>query len=244
MPTDGPKTERDGPSQDGCLPVRSDTRACRGDCSGRRGSPSDFRRALKRRLGYGVPEEWLDDVRAVSDEDTLLELARHLPVEASDALLELATGGTPALPAVDTESIDPFEHPDARRRFHVVVEGGDESVAEFLEQPLSVWRFFLHPSQRSVVENNWRGPFRAVGAPGTGKTGVQCTGVSSSRARPRSEGLVYHLRQVFGPGHIDELGSLFEERCGSLWVVDLDTLVAGAPRLGERGGSSARIWGL
>ena len=42
-------------------------------------------------LGYGVPAEWLADVRS-ANEDTLLELADHLPSEAAEALLDLATG--------------------------------------------------------------------------------------------------------------------------------------------------------
>src|SRR6266403_3023885 len=37
-------------------------------------------------LSYGVPDEWLQDVRE-SDEDTLLALTGHLPVEAAEALL-------------------------------------------------------------------------------------------------------------------------------------------------------------
>jgi hypothetical protein len=45
-------------------------------------------------LGYGVPLEWLADVRLAS-EDTILELADHLPEEAAEALLELAVGGAP-----------------------------------------------------------------------------------------------------------------------------------------------------
>ena len=45
-------------------------------------------------LGFGVPLEWLEDVRK-ANEDSLLDLAEHLPAEASEALLELATGGTP-----------------------------------------------------------------------------------------------------------------------------------------------------
>ena len=45
-------------------------------------------------LGYGVPAEWLADVRR-ANEDTLLELADHLPSEAAEALLDLATGGAP-----------------------------------------------------------------------------------------------------------------------------------------------------
>src|SRR5450756_573153 len=45
-------------------------------------------------LGYGVPAEWLSDVKK-ADEDTLLLLTDHLPAEAAEALLELATGGKP-----------------------------------------------------------------------------------------------------------------------------------------------------
>ncbi len=45
-------------------------------------------------LGYGVPAEWLNDVKAAT-EDSLLILTDHLPAEAAEALLELATGGTP-----------------------------------------------------------------------------------------------------------------------------------------------------
>src|SRR6266699_5748567 len=45
-------------------------------------------------LRYGVPAEWLADVRQAT-EDTVLALAAHLPAEAAEAVLELATGGTP-----------------------------------------------------------------------------------------------------------------------------------------------------
>ena len=49
-------------------------------------------------LSYGVPAEWLQDVRQ-ANEDTLLTLADHLPSEAAEALLELATGGKPPVAA-------------------------------------------------------------------------------------------------------------------------------------------------
>ena len=69
-------------------------------------------------LGYGVPPEWLDDVRR-ADEDTVLQLADHLPVEAAEALLDLATGTKPKPVAVPAGG-SPFEHPDAQRRFRVM----------------------------------------------------------------------------------------------------------------------------
>lgn len=45
--------------------------------------------------GWGVPQDWLDEVRRC-DEDSLLDVAPHLPAEAAEALLELATGDATA----------------------------------------------------------------------------------------------------------------------------------------------------
>src|SRR4051794_39519654 len=45
-------------------------------------------------LSYGVPPEWLGDVRQAT-EDSLFELAPHLPPEAAESLLRLAVGETP-----------------------------------------------------------------------------------------------------------------------------------------------------
>jgi hypothetical protein len=70
-------------------------------------------------LSYGVPAEWLSDVRQ-ANEDTLLEVADHLPSEAAEALLELATGGKPRVPQPVSRGADPFAHPDALRRFRVM----------------------------------------------------------------------------------------------------------------------------
>ena len=49
------------------------------------------------RVGYGVPAEWLADVRQAG-EDSLLLLADHLPGEAAEAMLELVNGGQPLMP--------------------------------------------------------------------------------------------------------------------------------------------------
>ena len=118
-------------------------------------------------LAYGVPETWLDDVRRV-DEDSLLDLADHLPAEAAEALLELATGGTPDRPALAAADANPFAHPDAQRRFRLV-EDADE-LERALEFSWEKWIVFLHPAQRRIVENAYSGPARVSGSAGTGKT--------------------------------------------------------------------------
>ena len=121
-------------------------------------------------LGYGVPSEWLDDVKGVTEEDALLELAGHLPAEAQEALLVLATGGVPDRPLQKVEGADPFSHPDAQRRFRIMANA--EELERALEFPWEKWTVFLHPTQRQVVERDYSGPFRVSGTAGTGKTVV------------------------------------------------------------------------
>jgi superfamily I DNA/RNA helicase len=134
-------------------------------------------------LEYGVPGEWLDEIKA-ADEDRLLGLTDHLPAEAAEAVLELATGGTPSVrtpvllgamlePGKAQEAVDDtlaFSHPDAQRRFRVV-----ESVEELeraLDAPWDKWTVFLHPEQRRLVDREVNGPARVAGSAGTGKTVV------------------------------------------------------------------------
>ena len=117
--------------------------------------------------GCGVPETWLNDVRG-ADEDSLLNLADHLPAETVEALLELASGGAPERPAQVAADADPFAHPDAQRRFRLV-ENADEPERA-LEFPWKKWTVFLHPAQRRIVENAYSGPARVPGSAGTEKT--------------------------------------------------------------------------
>src|SRR5436309_9028910 len=118
-------------------------------------------------LGYGVPAEWLDDVRNAT-EDTLLELADHLPSEAAEALLDLATGATPPAAKPIAAGADPFAHPDAQRRFRVM--NNQEELERALDYPWDKWTIFLHPAQRALVERNYHGAARVAGSAGTGKT--------------------------------------------------------------------------
>ncbi len=117
-------------------------------------------------LSYGVPAEWVNDVKKATD-DTLLALSDHLPAEAAEALLELATGGKPRAfqPAAQA---NPFDHPDAQRRFRVMTNV--EELKRALEFPWDRWTIFLHPEQRELVEREYTGPARVSGSAGTGKT--------------------------------------------------------------------------
>ncbi len=118
-------------------------------------------------LSYGIPAEWIADV-CQATEATLFDIAEHLPQEATEALLELATGGTPVLPTALPEETDPFTHPDAQRRFRVMTNV--DELQRALDFPWEKWTVFLHPAQRQLVERDFNGPARVAGSAGTGKT--------------------------------------------------------------------------
>jgi hypothetical protein len=117
-------------------------------------------------MSFGVPEEWVDDVRA-ANEDTLFNVISHLPQET---LLQLAVGEKPEPPKPEPVEAEPFAHPDALRRFRVL--GDVEALRRALEEPWEKWAVSLHPSQAALVARNFSGPARVSGSAGTGKTVV------------------------------------------------------------------------
>ncbi len=166
-------------------------------------------------LGYGVPVEWLADVRQAT-EDSILTLSDHLPSEASEALLELATGGKPQIPQVSASG-NPFSHPDALRRFRVMKDVAELERA--FTYPWEKWTIFLHPSQREWVERGYSGPARVSGSAGTGKTIVALhRAVFLARANPDSRMLL----------------TTFSETLADALRTKLRRLISNEPLLGER----------
>jgi len=167
-------------------------------------------------LGYGVPEAWLAQVRAAGEEE-LYDLVDHLPQEAAEALLELATGGTPAPPRRTEPAADPFAHPDAQRRFRLI--GDAEELARALEYPWERWTVFLHPAQRELVERRYGGPARVAGSAGTGKTIVALhRAVWLARQEPEARVLL----------------TTFSKTLARALTTKLHRLIGDEPRLAER----------
>jgi hypothetical protein len=167
-------------------------------------------------LSYGVPAEWLADVKTATD-DTLLALTDHLPAEAAEALLELATGGKPRLPEPAVVAANPFDHPDAQRRFRVMTNV--EELQRALDFPWEKWTVFLHPEQRQWVERDYAGPARVSGSAGTGKT-IVALHRAAHLARTHSEARV--------------LLTTFSDTLANALHTQLKRLLSSEPRLGER----------
>ncbi len=167
-------------------------------------------------LGYGVPQEWIGDVQQAT-EDTLLDLVDHLPAEAAEALLELATGGEPKVAALVPTETSPFEHPDAQRRFRMV--SSVEELERALSSPWDKWTIFLHPEQRQLVERDYSGPARVSGSAGTGKTIVALHRAAYlARSKPEARVLL----------------TTFSGSLASALRAKLRRLISSEPRLAER----------
>ena len=167
-------------------------------------------------LSYGVPSEWLGEVRE-ANEDTLLELALHLPGEAAEALLSLAVGETPEVAPTIVAGADPFDHPDAQRRFRVM--SNVEELERALSYPWDKWAVFLHPAQRELVERSFNGPARVSGSAGTGKTVVALhRAVYLARGTPDARVLL----------------TTFSDTLAHVLKAKLLSLISNEPHLGER----------
>jgi hypothetical protein len=131
----------------------------------------------------GVPEPLLASVRAVRTEVDLMELLPYMPKEASDALFLLAAGESPeaVLKELDrakrrqtnvdvTDFKTALARPESQAKFKVVES--EQELLDMLSKPLDLWRIFLHPSQRKIVEWETNGAVRVLGGAGTGKTVV------------------------------------------------------------------------
>ncbi|MBN1996997.1 AAA family ATPase [candidate division KSB1 bacterium] len=130
-------------------------------------------------LKIGVPKILLPLVRSLETDENLEQIADYLPQEAYEALFMLAAGYSlqEIMYAIDQQKeIDPndfikaLDNPDSLRRFYLVEEAKD--LDQLLNSPLELWRVFLHPYQKKIVEINANGPVRVLGGAGTGKTVV------------------------------------------------------------------------
>ncbi len=167
-------------------------------------------------LTYGVPPEWIGEVRTAT-EDTLFDIAEHLPQEAAEALLDLATGVKPPIGPGIPPHVDAFEHPDAQRRFRVIHNA--EELERALDAPWEKWTVFLHPAQQQLVERDFPGPARAFGSAGTGKTIVALhRAVHLARTHPESRVLL----------------ATFSETLANALRARVRLLLGNEPRIGER----------
>lgn len=174
-------------------------------------------------------------LRALPDEDALVDLLTHFPAHRAEALLSLA--------------LEPERTPELQERYLAAasdlaekkatplrdaladeinsaalwaISPEDEACRRALEGDFAAWRVFLHPSQKRLARMDARGAVKITGGPGTGKTVV-----ALHRARHLAE-----LRLAQDPRPV--LLTTFSSALARQLESQRDELCRDAPALRER----------
>lgn len=129
----------------------------------------------------GVPTELLPQVRDIKNEDQLDKTSSILPVGAYTGLFSLACGYSfeDALAETSVDNPDNVDTTDfwaalnndnSKSQFTVIKDAIE--LEQWLNAPLELWRVFLHPLQRKLVQWDAKGSICVRGTAGTGKTVV------------------------------------------------------------------------
>lgn len=128
-----------------------------------------------------VPKAMLAFVRNIASNEDFFAVEEAFPKDAFENLSWIIEGFSVeeviSMVTQDASSEKPAEtleealDSDENKKSFVVVEGEDE-LRRIMSEPLEKWRIFLHPAQRKIVNNNYKGPVRVLGGAGTGKTVV------------------------------------------------------------------------
>lgn len=127
-------------------------------------------------LKIGVPEVLLPSVQGIASLDELESLEKFIPAEVFENLFYLADGANIGTLIVEVEegtisSDNEDEQLASINNQRSFIELTDDTLFnEILSGSLQKWKYYLHPSQRKLVDKDFSGAVKVTGGAGTGKT--------------------------------------------------------------------------
>jgi len=123
-------------------------------------------------LAIGVPEVLIPSVFKVEDIAGLEKLETYLPTDAFENLFYLLDGAS--IESLKTDILEGQYNENqlmSKNNARSFIEYTDDEILnEALKGSLQKWKYYLHPSQSSFVNGNFKGPLKLSGGAGTGKT--------------------------------------------------------------------------
>ena len=124
-------------------------------------------------LMIGVPYDSLALVRSIKNLDELDSNEKNLPADVFEHLFDLLDNKNIEQVIAEIEegkSTDGDAANSANNKSHFIEITGENQLEEYLDGDFERWQIFLHPSQRILVESNYKGSVKVTGGGGTGKT--------------------------------------------------------------------------
>ncbi|MDD4777508.1 MAG: 3'-5' exonuclease [Fermentimonas sp.] len=127
-------------------------------------------------LEIGVPQALVPSVLYINNFSALEDMMDYLPNDAFENLFYLLDGAnieslkSEIKNGLETESDDELNSKNNARSFFELTD--DVLFNEALQGPLQKWKYYLHPSQSSLVNRDFNGAVKLSGGAGTGKTVV------------------------------------------------------------------------
>lgn len=166
-------------------------------------------------LKIGVPENLLALVRGIRDLEDLDKNEDNLPADVFEHLFDL----------LDEKNIDQIiaeieegrnasdDAQNANNKSHFIEITGENELEKYLDGDFEKWQIFLHPTQRVLVESNYKGSVKVTGGGGTGKTVAALHRLKRlSEGAPRksvlyttyTKALIRNVRQKIRNLHVNE----------------------------------------
>ncbi|KAB7726633.1 AAA family ATPase [Rudanella paleaurantiibacter] len=126
-------------------------------------------------LAIGVPGILIPAVRNIADLNALDQMEPYLPGDAFENLFYAAEGADidRLIEEVAEGKVDATQTEAAgslNNQRHFIELTDDALFNQALTGEFSKWKFYLHPSQRKLVEGHFNGSVKVSGGAGTGKT--------------------------------------------------------------------------
>jgi hypothetical protein len=125
-------------------------------------------------LKIGITQETVERVLAIRTLDDLDALEPILPVDAYENIFNIMDGENidSVISAIEegqvSENEDKLLSDNNKRRFVEITD--DDDLQRIIDQGMDKWQIFLHPSQRKLVDAEYKGTMKVSGGAGTGKT--------------------------------------------------------------------------
>ena len=125
-------------------------------------------------LKIGIPQEAIGRVMSIKSLDDLDALEPILPIDAYENIFNIMDGVNidDIIGSIEEgqarENEDKLLSDNNKRRFVEITD--DDELQRIIEQGMDKWQIFLHPSQRKLVDAEYKGTMKVSGGAGTGKT--------------------------------------------------------------------------